>query len=292
MDDGGLDVAHVSFAGAEHGGQLSIPITSDSGVATAIRIPVVRPTGTGAGFAPAAAAVPATLAGAPVFEPVDFFTDLFIRAGGNPPNRGNLDQHVVPGSPAEAWVNYFLGFASARVDSRHGPFEPFTVTEGTTAVSGEEAVDVCNEGFCDQFSGFVADDDGRLQTFLLNGVAIDDRLGRPSKATEAEPVSVGVVGAFERVTVDELAVVLEFIPGGEEITVAWDEVRYADPTRGYLPVDLPASAYPRVVGPVGSQPVVLQFPAAELGGELDLTFTSPSSPSPVEVRITVDELRP
>ena len=107
-----------------------------------------------------------------------------------------------------------MGFASARLDSRPGPFEPFTVTEATTAVSGEEAVDVCTEGFCDQFSGFVADDDGRLQTFLLNGVAIDDRLGRPSKATEAGPVSVGVVGAFERVTVDELAVVLAVHPGG------------------------------------------------------------------------------
>ena len=291
MEAGGLDVAHVSFAGAEHGGQLSIPITSDAEVFTEITVPVVLPSWTGAGFAPAATAVPTTVAGQQVFEPVGFFTELFTRAGGDPPNSGDLDQQVVPGSPAEAWVNYFLGFASARLDSRPGPFEPFTVTAGTTAVSGEEAVDVCNEGFCDQFSGFVADDDGRLQTFLLNGVAIDDRLGRPSQATDAGTVSVGVVGAFERVTVDELAVVLEFTPAGEEITVAWDEVRYADPIRGDLPVDLPASAYPRVVGPVGAQPVVLQFPVAELGGEVILTFTTASSASPIEARVPVDALR-
>ncbi len=48
---------------------------------------------------------------------------------------------------------------------------------------------------------------------------------------EFGPVSVSVVGAFERVTVDELAVVLALNPGGEEITVAWDEVRYVDPIR-------------------------------------------------------------
>ena len=42
MEDGGLDVAHVSFVGAQHGGQLVIPITTDqTGVATTIRIPII-----------------------------------------------------------------------------------------------------------------------------------------------------------------------------------------------------------------------------------------------------------
>jgi hypothetical protein len=42
MEDGDFDVAHVSFAGAQHGGQLVVPITTDvTGVATTIRIPVV-----------------------------------------------------------------------------------------------------------------------------------------------------------------------------------------------------------------------------------------------------------
>ncbi len=85
MEDGGVGVAHVSFAGAEHGGQLSIPITSDSGVATTIPVPVVVRSGPETGFAPAVTAVPTTLVGAPVFEPVDFFTDLFTRVGGDPP---------------------------------------------------------------------------------------------------------------------------------------------------------------------------------------------------------------
>ena len=42
IEDGDLDVAHVSFAGAQHGGQLVIPITTDqTGVATTIRIPII-----------------------------------------------------------------------------------------------------------------------------------------------------------------------------------------------------------------------------------------------------------
>ncbi len=87
MEDGGLDVAHVSFAGAQHGGQLSIPITSDSRRSSTDDPRSGRrcPPWTGAGFAPAATAVPTTVAGAPVFEPVDFFTDLFTRVNGDPP---------------------------------------------------------------------------------------------------------------------------------------------------------------------------------------------------------------
>ena len=42
VDDGGIDLAHVSFAGAQHGGQLIVPFTaSDTGVATTIRIPII-----------------------------------------------------------------------------------------------------------------------------------------------------------------------------------------------------------------------------------------------------------
>jgi hypothetical protein len=41
MADGDFDIAHVSFAGANHGGQLTIPITTDiTGAPTTIRIPV------------------------------------------------------------------------------------------------------------------------------------------------------------------------------------------------------------------------------------------------------------
>ena len=263
--------------------------------ATCAGLAVVRPVAAGPDSrsvpAPVATAVPTTIAGAAVFEPVEFFTDLFTWVGGDPPNRGNLDQRLEPGSPAEAFVNYLFGFATARLDSRPGPLQPFTVTESATPVLGEAAVDVCTEGFCDQFSGFAVAE-GRLQTFMLNGLPIDDRLGLPTKPMVAGLVSVGVVGAFERVTVDQLAIVLVVIPSGEEVRVDWDDVRYADPTRGEIPVDLAASAFPAVVEPVGAQAVVLQFPAAALGGEVVFDFTTPSSTSPVEARVTVDELRP
>ncbi|HET9667298.1 MAG TPA: hypothetical protein VFP09_11095, partial [Desertimonas sp.] len=42
LEDGDFAVAHVSFPGAQHGGQVVIPITTDlTGVATTIRVPVV-----------------------------------------------------------------------------------------------------------------------------------------------------------------------------------------------------------------------------------------------------------
>ena len=41
VEDAGIGVAHLSFPGAQHGGQLTIPITTDlTGVATTIHIPV------------------------------------------------------------------------------------------------------------------------------------------------------------------------------------------------------------------------------------------------------------
>jgi hypothetical protein len=294
MQAGGLDVAHVSFAGAEHGGQLSIPITSDSGVATAINIPVVVPSGAGARFAPVATAVTTTLAGQPVFEPVGFFTDVFTQVADDPLESGDLPQRVVAGSPAEAFVTYFLGFGAARLDSRQGAVGPWTAAATTTPIEGAEAVEVCDvDNFCDTFSDFVVVD-GRLESFRLNGIAIDDRLAAPSKSTTFGPATIRVIGAFERVTVDVLAIVVGLEPQGEAIAMAWDEVAYVDPSGTQIPVDLLASAYPEVVTPRSDghdQAVVLQFPTADVGGELILPLTSPSSATPVEARVPVEGLR-
>ena len=88
-------------------------------------------------------------------------------------------------------------------------------------------------------------------------------------------VGIRVVGAFERVTVDELAVVIAVDPGAETLTVPWDDVFYVDPSGVEIPVDLAASAFPPEITPRPDgqdQPVVLQFPTAELGGELVLPY--------------------
>ena len=234
---------------------------------------------------------PTTDAGTSEFDPVDFFTDLFTWIGDDPPNRGDLDERLAPGSPAAVHVDYLFGFATARRDSRPGPFRPFTVTATNAPGPGEQAVEVCSEGFCDQFSGFVVDD-GRLQTYLLNGFAIDDRLAMPTKPTDVGLISIGVIGAFERTTVDQLAVVLAIVPRGEEVFFEWGDAQYIDPVRGYLPVDLAASAYPRTIEPAGRQAVVLQFPVASLGGQVLLPYTTRSSRYSYLTPITVGELRP
>jgi hypothetical protein len=264
-------------------------------LATIAALGVFTTSATGLPPAPEATAVTTTIAGqTPVFEPVDFFGDFYFQVNADPGEAGDLPRRVVAGSPAEAFLTYVLGFASARIDSRQGPFEPFTADAATTPIEGEPAVEICADGFCDELSGFVISD-GLLQSFQLNGVPLDDRVAAPSKATMFGDVGIRVIGAFERVTVDELAVVIAVEPGGETLTVPWDEVVYVDPSGVEIPVDLAASAYPAEITPRPDgqdQPVVLQFPTAELGGELVMTFTSAASTTPVEARVTVDKLRP
>jgi hypothetical protein len=269
-------------------------LASTAALVTIAAVGTLSAPATGLPPAPAATAVTTTVAGqAPVFEPVNFFGDFYFQVNADPYQVGDLPQRVVAGSPAGAFVTYVLGFASARIDSRAGPFEPFTADATTTPLEGEPAVEVCADGFCDEFSGFVVSD-GLLQSFRLNGVPIDGRLAAPSKATMAGDVGIRVVGAFERVTVDELAVVVAIDPGAETLTVPWDEVVYVDPSGVEIPVDLAASAYPAEITPRPDgqdQPVALQFPTAELGGELVMTFTTAESTTPVDARVTVDELR-
>jgi hypothetical protein len=238
--------------------------------------------------APAATAAPTTVAGAPVFDAVDFFSDFFGLAADEPTSHGDLDERVVDGSPADAFVTYLLGFGTARLDSRQGRLAPFTVTASATPLEGDEAVDVCNEGFCDRFSGFDVVD-GRLRSFELNGLPIDDRLAAPSKPRPGS-TAMRVIGAFERVTVDELAVVVA-IAAEEELAVAWEDVVYANPDTGDIPVDLFASAYPPVIPEGGEHAVVLQFPTGDLGGELVLPYTRPSSEAQQQVRVTVEALQ-
>jgi hypothetical protein len=270
-------------------------IVSAAALATITAVGTSSNPATGLPPAPAATAVTTTIAGqVPEFVPVDFFGDFYFQINADPFQQGDLPQRVVTGSPADAWVTYVLGFASARLDSRIGPFEPFTADATTTPIEGEPAVEVCGDGYCDEFSGFVISD-GRLQSFQVNGVPIDGRLAAPSKATQFGDVEIGVVGGFERVTTDLLAVVIAIDPGDETLTVPWNEVVYVDPSGEEIPVDLAASAYPAEIAPRPDgqpQPVVLQFPTAELGGELVMTFTTASSSAPVEARVTVDELRP
>jgi hypothetical protein len=232
---------------------------------------------------PTATAVETSLTGSPAFDAVDFFTDLFSGINTDPHRHGDIPQRVIAGSSADAWVTYLFGFGSAREASRQGPLEQFTVTGDDTAV------EVCNAGFCDTFSEFVVSD-GLLESFLLNGIDIDGRLAEPSKAIEhGRPVRVRVVGAFERVTVDELAVVLA-IEADEDLTVAWDESAYVDPEWSRIEVDLLASAFPPALAAGEEHEVVLQFPTGLLGGEVVLSYTTASSDEAAGLRIDVDEL--
>ncbi len=223
---------HTSLMSARHR-LVAIVLAGSLGAVGATSSMVVS----GAALAPEATALPTTVAGAPVFDAVDFFTDLFAGINADPHDHGDLPQRVVAGSPADAFVTYLFGFGSARETSRQGPLEPFTVSGDDTGGGGLQ------RRVLRHVLGFVVSD-GRLESFLLNGVTIEGRLAEPSKAIEhGRPVRVRVVGAFERVTVDELAVVIA-IEADEDLTVSWEESAYVDPSWNRIDVDLLASAYP------------------------------------------------
>ena len=232
-----------------------------------------------AGITTEATSAPSTTVGSAVLDAVDLFTDLFTSLGGDPPNRGNLDQHVVPGSPAAAWVDYCsvsprpvstAGQArSSRSPSPRAP-RPSTVT----------AVDVCTEGFCDEFSGFVVDDEG----------------GCSRSSSTASPSTIAWLRRRSRSQKDDLGRRARRLRAGHRRRARrrprhhprrrgarqspGRTCDYHDPAGDDIPVDLAASAYPRSVGPVGAQAVVLQFPLAELGGEVVLTYTTESTSHP------------
>jgi hypothetical protein len=241
-------------------------------------------TGVGAaGFsgAPTATEVTTTVAGRPTFDAVDFFTEFFGGINADPRRPGEVVNQVVEGSPADLFVEYLYGFGAARRLSRQGPLESFTVSGDDTSV------EVCNAGFCDTFGDFVVVD-GLLQSFRLNGVSIDGRLAAPIKLIERGPVRIRVVGAFERVTVDELAVVIALEAGSEPLEFNWAKTTYVDPSWTPIEVDLPASAFPPNIEPGGEREIVLQFPTAGLGGEVVLTYTAESSGDPITFRVPIE----
>ena len=182
------------------------------------------------------------------------------RSGSSP------DRRRTPSSPMSS------ASAPRASTAGQGPFEPFTVAGTTTAIEGTPAVEVCSDGFCDTFSDFVVED-GRLQSFQLNGLAIDDRVASPAKPTEFGDVGIEVIGGFERITVDELAVVIGVDPAGETLEVAWDEVVYVNPSGDEIAVDLLASAYPaghraapRRTRPAGRPAISDRRPRRRAGG--------------------------
>ena len=236
----------------------------------------------GPGEAPTASSPPTTVAGAPVFDPVDLLRRVFT----DDPDAGNptaVTAMVVPGSPAAAFIAYASGFGAARHDGRQGPWGPYTVM-----ASGSD-VDVCSNGSCDTFGGFEVDD-GRLRSFSINDISIDGRVAAPSKVASFGGVGVRLAGAFERVTFDQLAVVFVLETSDDEIAVEWADVVYVQPSGESVATELADSAFPATVPATGMQPVVMQFPGAMLGGEVVLAYTSPSAPQGIEVRLPVPRL--
>ena len=202
------------------------------------------------------------------------------------PDAGDLSDvtaMVVPGSPAAAFVAYATAFADARLDSRQGPWGPYTVT-----ASGPD-VEVCSGGFCDTFGGFEVDD-GRVRSFSIDGVSIDGRLAAPSKAVSFGALGVRLAGGFERVTYDQLAVVFVLETSGGAIAVEWGDLSYVEPSGVSVAAELADSAFPATVPATGMQPVVMQFPGATLGGDLVFAYTSPAAPQAIEVRLPVPRL--
>ena len=108
--------------------------------------------------------------------------------------------------------------------------------------------------------------DGRLQSFLLNGVAIDDRLAAPSKAIEfgagarsaSSAPSSGSPSTSWRSSSPS-------IQPARTLTVSWDEVRLRRPVGGRASPSICSPRPTRLTSPpaVEHAAVVLQFPTAD-----------------------------
>ena len=226
VEDGGIDLAHVSFAGAQHGGQLIDPVHGQCHgsrdhdphprhPAMRRRSPMRSMIAVAAVAAVSFLGAPTTDAGTSEFEPVDFFTDLFTWIGDDPPNRGDLDQRVAPGSPASRPRRLPVRVRdgpprqparSLRALHRHRERPPRSPASkpSTSAAKGSATSSAASS------STTMAGCRPSCSTASPSTTGWPCRRSRRTSGS----VSIGVVGAFERVTVDELAVVLAIDPEG------------------------------------------------------------------------------
>ena len=220
-----------------------------------------------------------TVATTSEFDAVDFFSDFYALVNADPYGPSDLSERIVAGSPADAFLDLRPRIQrrprrqQARDRSNRSPSLARRLRSkalrpsrcAATASATRSATSSSRMAACSRSSST-----GWRSTTVSR---------RRPKPAEFGDVGIGVIGGFERITVDELAVVIGVDPAARPWR--WHGTRWSTSTRrgDEIAVDLLASAYPRVIEPRPdgrAQPVVLQFPTADLGGELVVPFISGS----------------
>lgn len=216
------------------------------------------------------------------FDAIGFLTELFDRVSDDPRRVESLREQTVKGSPADHYVVYLAGFERALRDNLPGGFPPFSV------VAARGGLNVCANRECVFYSEFVVSD-GLLESFSLNEVPVVDRFVAPSKETFVEPVTVRVVGGFQRVTAEQLVVVIDVVADADG-EFAFGTAEYVDPDGATIPIDVTASAFPERLAAGQHAYAELQFPVAAFDGELRFSFLPDDSTDVIGVAVPVGQL--
>lgn len=229
-------------------------------------------------------AVPVTAGPAAGFDGIAFLTEVYTAVNGDPLNLLEIaEERTILNSPANLFIAHLVGVTIT--DQVHGgPVTP----QYTVAASGK-GVSVCDDmGMCDTFGDFDAPT-GLLETFTVNGTAIEDSFGLSRREVVVESLSIDSVLCFSESN-GTLSCVALLTSTGAATALSWEQAVFTTlDGRQFVP-DLTLSAFGSSVadGDFGSAHVV--FPGSPREGELTVPVVSGISGSPSVVSVPVRAL--
>jgi len=179
-----------------------------------------------------------------------------------------------PGSVAERYATHLGALDAIQVASGEQREQASVTVDGGTATvtltpaGAEEGVDTT-------WADFTVDDEGRLDSFTINGVALDDRLIVGGDSDTTDGVEAALVSAFQLASSDRPVVIVEF-DNGADGRYRLSEAIYVAPD-GTEGSSVPGGR--GLLVPAGEENrAALVFEAAPLGGTLTLVGTLGGAP--------------
>lgn len=197
---------------------------------------------------------------------VEEYFDLMLR--GEPEQSKRASELAAPSSPAEKYAVHRANVENAVADNG----QDYSADESTTEYL-DEAVEYCDgPEWCSVFSDFTFVD-GKIESFTVDDVAIDDRIvvGGGEIANYQSVVGFEFLSAYQSATDDSLQAVVRFHAYDRDISTNYI-ANYRDPSgRQILDQD---SLIPSQINSNSNQLAFIGFPAAEVGGDLLLKFAT------------------
>ena len=134
--------------------------------------------------------------------------------------------YTVAGSPANWFLQYLTGVASALAANGDQPIPTYSVQPSADGLG----LDVCQVpgGPCDVLADFV-EVDGLLASFTIDGTDITGRFGTTPQPPVVAGLEFGNVIAFQRLSTDSLAIVLSLTGGDQPVQIEWAQAVVHEP---------------------------------------------------------------